>query len=237
MIPPGSEDVKMIILETGPQAFRNTLVYERDRVPGIAVGFNRADVEAAYGQPYYCQDHAIPGDFAFRALPVSGGGLVSVRYRGLGSAYRGEPAHTPLSRSGSGRITQRKFSPAVNPQQTPWDMRPADRLAMSIGQLRWQRLQSPHRDAYLDLVRENSEAFFGPTIEILDVIEGGDRFAARYLVDGNPACDCIYVRNGARQFKDDCMGHAASRWRTARGGPDQTPISMYVLAILLSGTR
>ena len=52
------------------------------------------------------------------------------------------------------------------------------------------------RDAYLYLVRENSEAFFGPTIEILDVIEGGDRFAARYLVDGNPACDCIYVRNG-----------------------------------------
>jgi ketosteroid isomerase-like protein len=49
------------------------------------------------------------------------------------------------------------------------------------------------RDAYLDLVRENSEAFFSPTVEIIDVIDGGDRFAARYLVNGNPACDCIYV--------------------------------------------
>lgn len=52
------------------------------------------------------------------------------------------------------------------------------------------------REAYLDLVRENPEAFFSPTIEILDVIGGGDRFAVRYLVDGNPACDCIYVRDG-----------------------------------------
>lgn len=52
------------------------------------------------------------------------------------------------------------------------------------------------RDRYLDLVRENEEAFFGPTIEIVDVIEGGDRFAVRYVVDGNPACDCIYVRDG-----------------------------------------
>lgn len=52
------------------------------------------------------------------------------------------------------------------------------------------------RDAYLDMVRANAEAFFSPTIEILDVIEGGDRFAVRYLVDENPACDCIYVRDG-----------------------------------------
>lgn len=52
------------------------------------------------------------------------------------------------------------------------------------------------RQAYLDLVTENSEAFFGPTIKILDVIEGGDRFAFRYLVDERPACDCIYVRDG-----------------------------------------
>jgi hypothetical protein len=52
------------------------------------------------------------------------------------------------------------------------------------------------RQVYLDLVRENSEAFFGPTITILDVIEGGDRFAVRYLVNENSACDCIYVRNG-----------------------------------------
>lgn len=52
------------------------------------------------------------------------------------------------------------------------------------------------RETYLDLVKENQEAFFSPVIEILDIIDGGDRFAARYLVDGNPACDCIYVRDG-----------------------------------------
>lgn len=52
------------------------------------------------------------------------------------------------------------------------------------------------REAYLNLVRENSEAFFGPTIEILDVIEDGDKAAVRYLVNGNAACDCIYVRDG-----------------------------------------
>lgn len=51
------------------------------------------------------------------------------------------------------------------------------------------------REAYLNLVRENEEAFFSPVIEIIDVIENGDKFAVRYLVNGNPACDCIYVRN------------------------------------------
>ena len=52
------------------------------------------------------------------------------------------------------------------------------------------------REAYLGLIRENREAFFSPTIEILDVIEGGDSFAVRYLVDGRRACDCIYVSDG-----------------------------------------
>lgn len=52
------------------------------------------------------------------------------------------------------------------------------------------------RDAYLKLVSENAEAFFRPELDILDVIEGGDRYAVRYLVDGNPACDCIYVDGG-----------------------------------------
>lgn len=51
------------------------------------------------------------------------------------------------------------------------------------------------RDAYLDLVRDNSEAFFSPTLEIIDVLDSGDRFAVRYLVNGNPACDCIYVED------------------------------------------
>lgn len=49
---------------------------------------------------------------------------------------------------------------------------------------------------YLDLIRNNTEAFFSPTIEIQDVIEGDDKFAVRYLVNQNPACDCIYVRDG-----------------------------------------
>ncbi len=52
------------------------------------------------------------------------------------------------------------------------------------------------REAYLDLVRQNPKAFFGSTITVLDVIEDGDKFAYRYLVNDNPACDCIYVRDG-----------------------------------------
>ena len=52
------------------------------------------------------------------------------------------------------------------------------------------------RKAYIDLIEENSEAFFSPTLEILDVLECGVKFAVRYLVNGNPACDCFYVRSG-----------------------------------------
>jgi ketosteroid isomerase-like protein len=52
------------------------------------------------------------------------------------------------------------------------------------------------RKAYLDMVRENPEAFFSPVLKTLDVIEDGDKFAVRYLVNENPACDCIYVRDG-----------------------------------------
>lgn len=52
------------------------------------------------------------------------------------------------------------------------------------------------RKEYLDIVRENEEAFFSPTLEIFDMIEDGDKFAVRYLVNKNPACDCIYVRDG-----------------------------------------
>ena len=53
------------------------------------------------------------------------------------------------------------------------------------------------REAYVTLVRENPEAFFSPVIEILDMIESDDSVAVRYLVSGNPACDCIYGRDGA----------------------------------------
>ena len=51
------------------------------------------------------------------------------------------------------------------------------------------------RQAYLDLVRANPEAFFSPVIEILDMFDCGDKVAVRYLVNKNPACDCIYVRD------------------------------------------
>ena len=52
------------------------------------------------------------------------------------------------------------------------------------------------RDAYLDLVRANEEAFFSNIITIIDFIDGGDRFAVRYVVGSMPACDWIYVRDG-----------------------------------------
>ena len=52
------------------------------------------------------------------------------------------------------------------------------------------------RQTYLDLVASNQDAFFSPVIEILDIIGGGDSWAVRYLVNDNPACDCIYVRDG-----------------------------------------
>lgn len=51
------------------------------------------------------------------------------------------------------------------------------------------------RQTYLDLVRDNAKAFFSPEIEIVDVLACGEKYAVRYLVDGNPACDCIYVRD------------------------------------------
>lgn len=52
------------------------------------------------------------------------------------------------------------------------------------------------KETYLDLVRQNPEAFFSPTLTILDVIDDGPKVAVRYLVNDNPACDCIYVRDG-----------------------------------------
>jgi hypothetical protein len=52
------------------------------------------------------------------------------------------------------------------------------------------------RQTYLNLVKENEEAFFSPKLDILDIFECGPKYAVRYLVNGNPACDCIYVRDG-----------------------------------------
>ena len=51
-------------------------------------------------------------------------------------------------------------------------------------------------ETHLNMVRKNEEAFFSSELEIIDVLEDGDKFAVRYLVNGNPACDYIYVRDG-----------------------------------------
>lgn len=52
------------------------------------------------------------------------------------------------------------------------------------------------RKAYIELVRANPEAFFSPEIEIQDIIDSGHKVAVRYLINGNPACDCIYTSGG-----------------------------------------
>ena len=63
------------------------IVYEGVSVPGIELGFNRTEVEASYGQPYYCQAYALPEDNAFCTFRASNGGLVSVRYRGVDGGF------------------------------------------------------------------------------------------------------------------------------------------------------
>ena len=52
------------------------------------------------------------------------------------------------------------------------------------------------KETYLDLVQANQEAFFGNPINVIDFLDGGDRFAVRYVVGQMEACDVIYVRNG-----------------------------------------
>ena len=48
------------------------------------------------------------------------------------------------------------------------------------------------KDVYIDLVRENADAFFAKTITIADVMGEGDRVAVQYAIDEFEACDCIY---------------------------------------------
>ena len=52
------------------------------------------------------------------------------------------------------------------------------------------------REAYLDLVRANPEAFFSSVIEIEDMLVDGNRVAVRYTFNKNPACDYIYIEDG-----------------------------------------
>ncbi|MEJ2266125.1 MAG: hypothetical protein P8X95_21970 [Anaerolineales bacterium] len=62
-------------------------VYEGESVPGIELGFSRAEVEASYGQPERCQAISLPSDNAYCAFRASNGALVSVRYRGADGGF------------------------------------------------------------------------------------------------------------------------------------------------------
>jgi len=68
------------------------IVVEGVSVPGIALGFTRAQVEYTYGEPQWCQNGSTPGDQAYCSFPVDGGGQVNVHYRGAdGGSANGTP--------------------------------------------------------------------------------------------------------------------------------------------------
>jgi len=58
------------------------LVVEGVSVPGAELGYSRAQVEAAFGSPKFCQSVEVGGDMASCSFDVEGGGQVEVRYRG-----------------------------------------------------------------------------------------------------------------------------------------------------------
>ena len=69
-------------------------VIEGVSVPGIALGFTRAQVEATYGEPDSCQG----GDASYCQFPVDGGGQVGVHYRGSdGSGSSNSPDDVVLA--------------------------------------------------------------------------------------------------------------------------------------------
>ena len=51
------------------------------------------------------------------------------------------------------------------------------------------------KDVYLELIRANEDAFFENSIDVIDFLDCGDRFAVRYVVGEMRACDVIYVRD------------------------------------------
>ncbi|MGD2079331.1 MAG: hypothetical protein PVH18_13185, partial [Chloroflexota bacterium] len=67
-------------------------VYEGVRVPGIALGDSRTEVEASYGPPISCVNYNEPNDMAACKFDVEGGGTVSVQYRGPNG---GSPSGSP----------------------------------------------------------------------------------------------------------------------------------------------
>jgi hypothetical protein len=68
------------------------IVMEGFSVPGIELGYTRAQVEAAYGEPRSCQSGGVIGNFSTCSFDVEGGGQVSVHYRG---ADGGEASNSP----------------------------------------------------------------------------------------------------------------------------------------------
>jgi hypothetical protein len=58
------------------------VVVEGISVPGAELGFSRAQVEASFGTPKFCQSVEVGGDMASCSFDVDGGGQVDVRYRG-----------------------------------------------------------------------------------------------------------------------------------------------------------
>ncbi len=59
------------------------VVVEGLSVPGAELGFSRAQVEAAFGAPKFCQSVEVGGDMASCSFDVEGDGQVDVRYRGV----------------------------------------------------------------------------------------------------------------------------------------------------------
>jgi len=57
-------------------------VVEGVSVPGIALGFTRAEVLSVYGEPQWCQSSGTPGNKSFCSFPVTGGGQVDIHFRG-----------------------------------------------------------------------------------------------------------------------------------------------------------
>ena len=58
-------------------------------VPGIELGFSRAQVETSYGQPLRCQSFQVPNDTAVCVFEASDGAGVTVRYRGADGGFAG----------------------------------------------------------------------------------------------------------------------------------------------------
>lgn len=63
------------------------IVVEGESVPGIQLGYTRAQVEAAYSAPRWCQDDEVGGDLAVCSYPVEDGSGVLVRFQGADGRY------------------------------------------------------------------------------------------------------------------------------------------------------